>query len=190
MAPPEGRTVSIAGASVVGTRFSHRNDTVLSEISSSTRRHPIVKERAAREATRRKGDVRQTTGILSAHQEGKGFQRKEWGSEPPKWALKLAEVKNSVIAPTQDMEKQRFEQKHSLIDPRTSKWLVKWDVLKLVVLVYVSLVTPFEVSFIPIGKVGHFNALDPAHSELTVLFAINRVVDLVFTIDIVVQFVT
>ena len=62
-----------------------------------------------------------------------------------------------------------------LIDPRRSKNLGYWDVTTSVALLYVALVTPYEVAL-----------LEPA---LDALFFCNRLVDCVFAVDIVVQFI-
>ena len=58
-----------------------------------------------------------------------------------------------------------------LIDPRRSKFLQYWDILIAVALIYTSLVAPFEVGFLP------------AATEVSGLFVINRVVDVLFFID-------
>jgi len=52
----------------------------------------------------------------------------------------------------------------------------KWDVLILVLLLYVMTVTPFEVSFLP------------AQAYTDVLFWVNRVVDSCFMVDMICQF--
>ena len=53
-------------------------------------------------------------------------------------------------------------------------WLRAWDSLTGIALVYVALITPFEVGFAEANHVG--------------LFVINRLVDVVFCVDIVLQF--
>ena len=53
-----------------------------------------------------------------------------------------------------------------LLDPRTSAFLNRWDVLTSLALVYTSLITPFEISFLT--------------SHVAALFVINRLVDGVF----------
>lgn len=61
-----------------------------------------------------------------------------------------------------------------VIDPRSSKFIGFWDTLAAIALLFVAIVTPFEVAL-----------LDP---HLDALFIVNRVVDLVFIVDLAVQF--
>ena len=63
-----------------------------------------------------------------------------------------------------------------LLDPRSSTFLSKWDALTATALVYVSVATPFEVGFIK------------SSGEADALFCINRLLDLIFTADMIVQF--
>jgi hypothetical protein len=63
-----------------------------------------------------------------------------------------------------------------LIDPRTSKYIGKWDVFTSLALVFVAFVTPYEVALLEVA----FDAL----------FIINRVVDSIFLIDMCFAFVT
>lgn len=61
-----------------------------------------------------------------------------------------------------------------MIDSRTSKHIPKWDFTLVVALVVVALLTPYEVAFLPPSQ-----ALDG-------LFWANRVIDLIFAVDIIV----
>lgn len=61
-----------------------------------------------------------------------------------------------------------------LIDPRTSKVLGYWDAITSLALVFTALVTPYEVAI-----------LEPSFDAL---FVINRVVDSIFALDIILQF--
>ena len=73
---------------------------------------------------------------------------------------------------------QQIKRKPRLqIDPRTSKYMSYWDSCTALALIFTALVTPFEVSF-----------LEPATSALEPLFIVNRVVDAVFIIDMVLTF--
>lgn len=63
-----------------------------------------------------------------------------------------------------------------VIDPRTSRYIGKWDVFTSVALLFVAFVTPFEVAL-----------LEPT---LDTLFIMNRAVDLIFGIDMVFSFLT
>jgi hypothetical protein len=64
-----------------------------------------------------------------------------------------------------------------LIDPNTSKHMWKWDVCSSIALIFVALVTPVEVGF-----------LEPAESYTDPLFLVNQVVNLIFLLDLVLQF--
>ena len=61
-----------------------------------------------------------------------------------------------------------------LVDPRTSKWLTSWDMVTALALLYTAFVTPFEVSFLVDSSLGRFVA--------------NRVIDVIFSADICLQF--
>ena len=61
-----------------------------------------------------------------------------------------------------------------LIDPRTSVRLPYWDGISALALLFTAIVTPYEVAFLP--------------SDLIYLFIVNRTVDVVFLLDVVVQF--
>jgi hypothetical protein len=60
-----------------------------------------------------------------------------------------------------------------MLDP-SSEFIIKWDKLMVVLLLFVSFVTPFEVAFLP--------------TKPDALFVINRIVDAGFIIDMVFQF--
>jgi len=60
-----------------------------------------------------------------------------------------------------------------VIDPRNSPLMPVWDMIMLMALSFVSVVTPFEVTFLDERSV----------SDLDTLFFINRVVDLCFLVD-------
>ena len=62
------------------------------------------------------------------------------------------------------------------IDPRTSRRLQCWDALTTLALLFTALVTPYEVSLL--------------QAKLDGLFYVNRVVDMIFAIDVFVNFVT
>ena len=64
-----------------------------------------------------------------------------------------------------------------IIDPRTSQRIGYWDALTSLALVYTSLVTPAEVAL-----------CEAAVSPLEPMFLINRVIDGIFSLDILVQF--
>ena len=64
-----------------------------------------------------------------------------------------------------------------VIDPRKSKHVGKLDCATGVCLIFTAIVTPFEVALLP----SPTDAAEP-------LFVINRVVDFIFTVDMVLQF--
>ena len=63
-----------------------------------------------------------------------------------------------------------------LIDPRVSTRLAWWDSVGGAILVFTAIVTPFEVAFLP-----------PDDSALTSRFIINRMVDVFFLCDMLLQ---
>jgi hypothetical protein len=64
-----------------------------------------------------------------------------------------------------------------LIDPRTSKYIGSWDGITSVALVFTALCTPYEVAYVP----------EP-QSAAEGWFVINRLVDVIFICDFVLQF--
>ena len=63
-----------------------------------------------------------------------------------------------------------------LIDPAKSKRMGYWDALTTLALLFTATVTPFEVALLDV--------------KLDALFIVNRVVDSIFAMDILVQFIT
>ena len=68
-----------------------------------------------------------------------------------------------------------------LIDPRYSKAAQRWDILTVLALIFTAIVTPFEVAFLETPQSWSAAWKDP-------LFYINRLVDVIFSIDLVLQF--
>jgi hypothetical protein len=64
-----------------------------------------------------------------------------------------------------------------LIDPRTSKFLSIWDSLGGLALLYTAIATPYEVAF-----------LEPDTNPATPRFIIDRIVDVFFALDMILQF--
>ena len=62
-----------------------------------------------------------------------------------------------------------------LIDPRHSKVMRAWDLIMLFALMFTAIITPYEVTFIEEGPC------------VTVLFMINRLIDLLFLMDMCVR---
>ena len=61
-----------------------------------------------------------------------------------------------------------------MIDPRTSKHIAKWDTVLVLALVVTALLTPYEVAFLP------------APLKADWVFWANRIIDIVFMIDMIV----
>ena len=63
-----------------------------------------------------------------------------------------------------------------IIDPRVSQFIGNWDLITMALLLFTTLITPYEVVFLP------------ASVDLTSLFVINRFVDGCFIFDMFIQF--
>ena len=84
------------------------------------------------------------------------------------------ERKRSVAARaklSQDTYKSKY-----LLDPRKHRWMAKWDLLVVIALMFTAIVTPLEVVFLDEGF------------YFSTLWILNRIIDLVFTIDILIIF--
>lgn len=68
-----------------------------------------------------------------------------------------------------------------VIDPRKSMMAQNWDLVIVASLVFTALVTPYEVSFLPSPRLGQGAGNDA-------LFYCNRVVDVIFALDLLLQF--
>ena len=64
-----------------------------------------------------------------------------------------------------------------LIDPRTSQNMAKWDIITAIALAFTALFTPYEIAYLGAPK-----------DWTERLFLINRLVDLIFLIDMCLQF--
>ena len=68
----------------------------------------------------------------------------------------------------------------TVLDPRTNNYVAYWDLVTTLALVFTALVTPYEVAFL---------SPPPVSARMTNgLFWTNRVVDMVFILDMVLQF--
>lgn len=63
-----------------------------------------------------------------------------------------------------------------VIDPAKSRWVPQWDLTMLLPLLFTAIITPVEISFLPEGQ------------HISVMWLVNRVVDLMFVVDIVLTF--
>ena len=83
------------------------------------------------------------------------------------------------MAGVEDQVRKQLKEKAAcyLIDPRTSKWIGYWDAATSLALIWTALVTPAEVAL-----------FESATKYTATLFLINRFIDCLFTVDMVVQF--
>jgi hypothetical protein len=72
---------------------------------------------------------------------------------------------------------QRSKKPWYIIDPRSSTFMSYWDSSTAIALIFTAVVTPFEVAFLT-------GPLDP----LSGLFIVNRLVDAIFVVDMILQF--
>jgi len=66
-----------------------------------------------------------------------------------------------------------------VIDPRTMTSIAYWDLFTSLALLYVAIVTPYEVGFVP---------PPPPPKWSDTLFLVNRFVDVIFIVDMLLQF--
>ena len=95
--------------------------------------------------------------------------------KPLQRAQTLTELKSSGAL---DVTRPRFVHRF-LIDPRDSYIQQPWDGVQAVALIFTAFVTPFQVAFL--GK---------SESPASALFIIDRVIDAVFVVDMILQFMT
>ena len=88
---------------------------------------------------------------------------------------KITDSIEKSIAEGADELRQRLrdQQRRMLINP-TSRFMQRWDPLMMTMLIFVAIVTPYEVAFL--------------ETKLSPLFWINRGVDVIFILDMAVQF--
>ena len=85
-----------------------------------------------------------------------------------------------AFAMLQQVRRQQDARKRGrtrLIDPRTSRIMPYWDTLTAVAIVFTAFVTPFEVAYLPMPT-----------SAADFLFVLNRLIDVVFVVDLAVTF--
>ena len=73
-------------------------------------------------------------------------------------------------------EKERKRMARMLIDPRTSSFVNRWDVVTALALLFTATFTPFEISFLGTAELKSFR------------FFLNRVIDAIFTFDLCLNF--
>jgi hypothetical protein len=94
-----------------------------------------------------------------------------------KFSQENIKVNDTLTRYVQELERQRRDRTRLLLDPRTTPWLPIFDVFSTLGLLFVALVTPFEVGFLAEPT----SAAEP-------LFILNRMIDAVFIVDLVLQF--
>ena len=115
---------------------------------------------------------------------GLGPQKKATSQALEEKARMLAQVGSKAPAPSGAVRAIRktnvvmqLEKREWLIDPRTSVFIGKWDMITGVALIFTALFTPFEIAYLS----------SPAR-WYDKTFLANRTVDIIFIIDIVIQF--
>ncbi|KAJ8606509.1 hypothetical protein CTAYLR_005911 [Chrysophaeum taylorii] len=107
------------------------------------------------------------------------IRRKSWRVRPPRKPQKqLAE--NQVTFPATT----------GVLNPHAG-WRVKWDLVLLALILYVLIVTPFELSFVsefPVEKLGRPKTR--VYRKHIALYSLNRIVDALFVVDLVMEFNT
>ena len=93
---------------------------------------------------------------------------------------KVAGIAMQVAKLESKQKKARRKTKYVfLIDPRTSPWIGYWDLILSFALVFTAAFTPVEVAFMGI----------PEDRWRDPLFVVNRIVDLIFILDMGMQFI-
>ena len=75
------------------------------------------------------------------------------------------------------MAKLKMHKRTCIVDPRMSKYLAYWDTVTMLAIVFTALVTPYEIAFLPMAT----SATEP-------LFIINRFMDVIFIVDMIITF--
>ena len=95
-------------------------------------------------------------------------------------ASEVALPRHDAQATDESEEGRKSLWQRTILDPRTNSFVAYWDLVATMALVFTALVTPVEVAF-----------LEPPPPELrwvSGLFLTNRCVDLIFIIDMLLQF--
>lgn len=86
------------------------------------------------------------------------------------------EQQRSIRDVVEMREKERKRMARMLIDPRTSSFVNRWDVVTALALLFTATFTPFEISFLGTAGLKSFR------------FFLNRVIDAIFTFDLCLNF--
>ena len=82
---------------------------------------------------------------------------------------------------SENVKRRRTTRPWWILDPRKSSWLVKWDVTTMLAVIFTALVTPYEVAVLEAPSSWQLAVSNP-------LFVVNRTIDVIFGLDIVLQF--
>ena len=145
------------------------------ELTSAT---DLVRESRASSSRETSAEVVPQYEALDKH-----LQRARKLYNNPTIAAVAAQISYYESTLTADQRRRRSiaekEKPWYLIDPRTSKFMGYWDFTTSLALLFTALVTPVEVAFV---QMPEDRWRDP-------LFLINRVIDVVFVVDVCFQFV-
>ena len=87
-------------------------------------------------------------------------------------------IADQIDAYDEKLASRGSDERMTIIDPRTSLWLGVWDITTSFALVFTAIFTPIEVGFMS----------TPDNRWADPLFIVNRGVDLIFLIDVLLQF--
>ena len=184
------------GRAVHQERDSRRDELTLSEMSAR-RRTEAMSKRKGKHASHRGTWTRKViaagmaSGGLRKWRTSKFFKGSLSGERHTDWGERRRSGRSRSRSRSRPAQDLAHEPPHPwMLDPRTSRFIVKWDIAKLFILMYVAVVTPFEVAFLPIGHEGRLDPFDQAFPDEAVLFVINRLIDVLFTVDIAIHFFT
>ena len=85
----------------------------------------------------------------------------------------LSGIKDTVVVATSQAKRRDS----CIIDPRSSRFLTVWDAAIAVALIFTAVITPYEVAFLPAPSL-----------PVDLLFVTNRLIDVLFIIDIGLNF--
>ena len=92
--------------------------------------------------------------------------------------LAVKSIANQIDAYDERLASKQSKSVQLIIDPRTSTWLGFWDIATSLALVFTAVFTPIEVGFMS----------TPDNRWADPLFLVNRGVDMIFLLDVILQF--
>lgn len=93
------------------------------------------------------------------------------GTKPEGKSWELAPTTTKTQVELRTLKRHRY-----IIDPHATPWVRKWDVCMMFALAFTVVVTPVEVAYLDEGE------------HITLLFWLNRIVDLIFLFDLLLTF--